>query len=530
MPAIVQRIREAVFPLERDFDVSTVSDVEQLRTLRYLIRAHYANPDHGDDGQTDCPLYYSSIEGLGGDTSQTIARLKTLPKKNAASDYRMIAPFNYVPKMVQTDVSCMINDFKWDRLTIVVDGVKDDELSVLAQTLFVEAEHVDDWSLAGLINCGAARGDCYTRPKPAPWTDLGVEIEEAPPEAVFPFFSAWKKRKVETYRLIYRLRPATPSSDPSASPFRQGVYDIHVERITSRGVEVFRNSEPVIQDDDGNLVSGPHPSGLDELPMVHIPYRDAGDFFGAPAATASIVSAIDDVNVEASNLKSVLQGFGHPILAAYGIPDGGDLRWGRRQVKYISNPDAKLEFVVFKDIGPLLQTIEQKHTALRGMIPQLVIDDVRQGGESGVALAIRLYPYDTYLGLLEKQFTKGIGAIVRIAFKIIGRWPQRGKIEVKIDWGARFPVDIMTRIAQGKAEVDLFGSIPEVLGRIARREGYSEEEVQSILDRVQSQQEADQLARETNAFGGGLLGAARAQQFRAERQAPRRQIGPEGEV
>lgn len=519
--AIVQRLREAaaaVFPQERDYDVSTVTDVEQARTLRYLIRAHYANPDHGDDGQTDCPLYYGSIEGIGGDTERTIARLKSLPKKNAASDYRMISPFNYAPKMVQTDVSCMVNGFKWDRLEVVVDGLKDDELSVLAQGLFVQAEHDDEWSLAGLLNCGAARGDCYTRPKPAPHSELGVQIEDAPPEAVFPFFDAWKKRRVDSYRMIYRIRPAVPSSDPAASPWPSGTYDVHVEHVNQAGVEVYRNGMPVVYDDNGDLVSGPHPSTLDEIPMVHIPYRDAGDFFGAPAAPAGIIAAIDDANVEASNLKSVLQGFGHPILAAYGIPDGGDLKWGRRMVKYISNPDAKLEFVVFKDLDPLLKTIDQKHAALRGMIPQLVIDDVRSGGESGVALAIRLYPYDTYLGQLERQFTKGLGAIVRIALKLVGRWPQRGKVEVKLDWGPRFPVDIMTRLAQGKAEVDLFGPIPEVLARIARREGYPEEEIQSILARVQDQQQADQLARETNAFGGGLLGAARAQQMRTQRQ------------
>lgn len=511
-----------VYALEKTFNVATVTGTEEARRLRYMIRAHYANPGEGDDGKTTCPLYYSSIEGIGGESSLTVASLKDLPKKNADETYRMISPFNVVPMAISRDLSSLMNEFSWDRLEVHIDGEKDDSLSEQAQAILRAAEESGEWTLHDFLYEGASRWDAYTRVSPDPDAETGVRLESVLAEGVYPWFHEWRRKQVQTYRMIYQLLPVQASNDPAYSPPDAGQKDIYVERLTDRETEVFLNNRLIDADDDGRAVSGPHPKQLDEIPLVHVAYRPSGSFFGLGAVNSDIVSAVDDVNVEASNLKNVLLGYGHPILAVFGMIDTPELEWGRRGV--VGFPlGAEAEILAFKDVEPLLKTIEQKWNALRDSVVQFVLDDVRKGSraESGVALRTRLFAYDTYLASVEEQYSKAIHKIIRIALKILGQWPTKGKVQVKTDWGPRFPEDTEQKVKQTESRVKFFGRIPEVLEREAIADGYDAAEVEAILDHAGRTAEAELRNQETAAAGGGVIGASAAERARQERLAAR---------
>lgn len=511
----------------RKFDPSAVSGVELARQTAYMIRAHYANSGHSADGKTDAPLYYSSIEGLGGADGQTVAELKELPRKGADKSFRMIAPFNLVPKACRTDVACMMNDFRWDRLEVVVDGTRDDALTLWAQDFVRESERRRTWTLRGTLWTGASRGDWYARVKADRTFQTGARIDLALPEGVYPVFDTWLESEVRAYRMIYKVLAESMPTGPDQQLQQTGVRETHTERIDAERIDVWKDKVQVLTDDAGNRVSGPH--GLGRIPMVHGAHRDSGEYFGIPAIDDDTIALIDACNVDASNIHNLTHFvFGTPNLFLFGEADDSRFIWGRRAVHGLP-AEARAELLSFEGLPDLLQSLEAKTKALSSQVVQLIIDEIRTSSsqDSGVALAIRLFPFDSYLAQIEQQYTAGIGELVELGLRITGRWPQRGAVEVRLDWGARFPVDIMARLNAAKTQVDLFGPVPELLAELAKREGYPQQLIDAILAHHQERQQTQQMAAQVQALGGGLL-AARAAEERRQQRLLQAGAGPAG--
>lgn len=498
---------------------ATLTAEEEARQLLYLIRHHYACTDCNSDGQTRTPLYYASIEGICGNKTVTLADLKDLPVPNPPADYRMVDLFNVVPKAVRTDVSCLMNEFTFNRLSVKVNGEVDDKLSQLARNILRESEKMKSWSLHGMIFRGASQGDVYVRVRPNKAYKTGVQLDLACAESVVPRLAEWNQRRAESYRSIYSVLdsdvPANMAMFSSASQLKT----TFVEVLDKDGVQVFEDDVAVEKNEQDQLVSGPNPKGLDEPPMVHVAYRDSGEFYGLPAVDGDTVDLIDQANVEAANLRQATMGFGIPNLFLFGASqeDARGFFWGRRGVHGLP-VDGSAKFLQFEGIPELLEILNRYGAVIKDRVVQFVIDDIRSGttGESGIALEYRLFPYSTYLGHVELQLGTGVEDIVRIAFKILGVWPTDADVEVVLDWGSRFPVDTAGRQAQGKGRVELFGRLPEVLEREARQEGYDDKEVKAIVAAVSATNKAEQLAKETAAHGGGLFGATRAEEMRAQ--------------
>lgn len=502
--------------------MATLTAEEEARQLLYLIRHHYACTDCNSDGQTRTPLYYASIEGICGNKTVTLADLKDLPVENPPADYRMVDLFNVVPKAVRTDVSCLMNEFTFDRLSVKVNGQVDDKLSLLARNILRESEKMKSWSLHGMIFRGASQGDVYVRVRPSKDYKTGVQLDLACAESVVPRLAEWNQRRAESYRSIYSVLesdvPANMAMLSSASQLKE----TFVEVLDKDSVQVYQDDVAVEVNEQDDPISGPHPKGLDEPPMVHVAYRDSGEFFGLPAVDGDTVDLIDQGNVEAANLRQVTMAFGMPNLFLFGASqeESKGFFWGRRGVHGLP-VDGSAKFVQFEGIKDLLEILARYGAVIKDRVVQFVIDDIRSGttGESGIALEYRLFPYSTYLGHVELQLGIGIEDIVRIAFKILGKWPKDADVEVVLDWGSRFPVDVAGRLAAGKTRVELFGRLPEVIEHEARQEGYDDKEVKAIVAAVSATNKADQLAKETAAHGGGLFGATRAQELRAQQAA-----------
>lgn len=482
-----------------------LSDIEQIRRLRYLIRAHYASPSVNDDGQTDCPLYYSSIEGIGGATNQTVAALKQLPIPNAPRDYRMVAGCNWVPTIVDYDVGCMINDFKLENCRAVEKSKVSAGLTELLQQILLESEQHCGSSINALLQHGASRGDAYLYPRLDQYIPSGVRVDLAAAEGVFPIISKWNKTEASGYRLVYQVQETDLGGSPESTPVI-GDLKTHVQLVGKNGCAVFVDGK---RDAD---MSGELPPTMDEVPIVHVAHRSCGDFFGVPSADADFIAGIDDLNVAWANLNSVmLYSFGQPAVVITGAT-GSSLPWTRRAVHYLPK-DATVEILAYKELDKLIKVIEEKDKQLRGRAPQLVLLDLRSSSASvtsGAAMLVRLFAYDAYLAGLERQYTKAIDELFRKCAKLLGEYPAHGEVSVKIEWGARFPRDIQDMMKELEQHVKTFGKIRPVIERAARLAGYEESAIDEIVSNAERDNNAEMKGKETAAHGGGATGAVLA--------------------
>lgn len=485
---------------------SGLSDIEQLRRIRYLVRAHYASPSVNDDGQTDCPLYYSSIEGLGGATNATIASLKNLPIMNAPRDYRMVAGCNWVPTIVEYDVGCMINDFKLENCRVYEKDKVSVGLTELLQQILRESEQHCGSSVQSMVQHGASRGDAYLFPRLDAHMPSGLRVDLASAEGVFPIISKWNKAEASGYRLVFQVQDTDLHGDADAQP-SYGEIKTQVQLVSDKESAVFIDGERISD------MSGGFPPTMDECPIVHIAHRFCGDFFGVPSADADFVSGIDDLNVAWANLNSVmLYSFGQPAVIVTGAT-GSSLPWLRRAVHYMPK-DAKVEILAYKELDKLIKVIEEKDKQLRGRAPQLVLLDLRSSSAavtSGAAMLVRLFAYDAYLAGLERQYTKGFDELFRKSAKLLGEMPKHGEVSVRINWGARFPRDIQDMLKELEQHVKTFGKIRPVLERAARQAGYEETAIDAIIANAERDNAAEMQQKETAAHGGGTTGAVLAQ-------------------
>lgn len=521
--AVLSRVGKAfsVSGLRHGLDITALSETETIRQRRYLVRAHRADPSTADDGITDCPLYYSSIEGLGGDTGQTLATLLQLPKKNAPKDYRMVSLANWVPLMCTYDVGSMCNGFTWDGVKVRLNGKLNKKLSKLVRAVFSENHQRGCHTLSGWIHQGASRADAYTRIKRDRHFKSGIRLDLVPAEGVFPLFTPWSDKEVVGYRLVFQgMDVDFDVQHPDEKPVELGQWSQYVELVTRKGTRVFKDGRPVGQR------SSSAPSGLDELPMVHVPYRECDAFFGTPAADSDVVGAIDDLNVAWANLNNVsMQNFGTPVLLLFGVGEKTHIPWGERMVKGLPK-DAKAQILYFEGAEQLLKIIEEKDKVLRARIPQLVLLELRSASSavtSGVALMIRLFAYAGYLEAVEKQFTKGIGDIARISLKLLGEWPADAEVEVDVDWGPRFPQDIREQIDRMKAATESFGKIRPVIEKFAKEMGFNTKEIEAIVENLERENEAEMGKKESAVYGSGVAGATLAGEARKGKLAEKEQ-------
>lgn len=511
-------------------DALTTTEIARQRV--YLIRGHYANPDHSDMGDTTCPLYYASLQGLGGDDSDNIANTKGLPRKNPPADYRMISPFNYVPDMIERDISCMMNGFSLERLKILFDGEEDQEAAEFCRAVIREnasSENGRLFSIRRFLLRAAGRGDDYIRVKPWPDFETGVRLDSVFAEAMFPIFAIWNTGVPIAYRTIFKIEQAKESAiQPEI--METGEYQTYVERVDVEGVTTFIDGKVVNSDDAGHSLTGTHAPGVDEIPCVHFAYRDSGEFFGIPCADGDLVSAMDDANLQASHVNFVnLTTFGLPNLFLYGARlETSEFKWGARGVHTLA-ADAKADLLHFEGLEELIMNVKQRADAVRKRCPQFVIDDTRMTAETGVALAYRLFTYDSYLAQLESTATEALEDLCRLILKTAGQFKAGASFKVELDWGPRFPVDIQARLEQAKTRVALFGMIKEVIAREARAEGYTDEEIAAILAHTERMSQAQVMEREVAAAGGGMIGAQMAAEMR-RKQIQSDAASPPGKV
>lgn len=177
------------------------------------------------------------------------------------------------------------------------------------------------------------------------------------------------------------------------------------------------------------------------------------------------------------------------------------------------------EIMHFEGMADLIGVIKDRAESLRRRVLQFVIDDLRSGAESGISLEYRLFAYSTYLSELEDQGTLFLNDLARIILKTAGKWPADAQVELKVDWGPRFPVDVTARLANAEKRLGLFGKIPETIEKEARAEGYTDDEVEAILANADRTNEASLANQEVMAAGGGIVGANKVDQMRQSRVA-----------
>jgi hypothetical protein len=434
---------------------------------------------------------------------------------------------NCFPMAIRADTACILNEFSWERLQIKVDGKVDEPLSQLARNIVRESVRKKSWTLTRFMVGGGSRGDCYIRPRPDKKFQTGVRWDLCQAEGTHPRLSMWNTSVADSYRFVYSIARDLPS-DVTLFPKAEIPKDDVVEVVSKDGVQVYVNDEPVDIDDEGNRVSGENPKGLEEPAVAHLAYRESDTFYGIPAIDSDSMDLIDEANVAASSLKQVEMSFGQPTLAMIGLnqTEAEAWRWGRRNI--IGIPlEGDMKFVSFENLDQLIQIVQMFPATIRDKVVQFVLKDLQSGntGESGIALEYRLFPYTSYLGPLEGQLRDAIGKALEIALKILKKWPVDAEVEVLLDFGARFPVDVAARLSQTKAQTDVFGKSAELIEELARREKFSDATVKAIVRDVKRDNEAGLQQKETEAHGGGFIGANQALKLREDREKRRAEEG-----
>ena len=450
-----------------------LSPTEKERFLLYIIRSAYYQV--GKDG-----LYLTK---LVGDNPLHEMRKWSIKPEYGNPNYpdHMAGLFNPVPRLVDTDVAALMNEFTPEGITVYQeDGENIDEaLTEKSRNRLIE----NDFYLffQRLWTVAASQADNYVICRPDDTMQNGIRLTTMPGQCVFPVLKPDDRMTEAAFRIAYTVDVG--SFAPGMEMFTESGEVDYLQIITPY------NQQTTL---DGDIVEDmtyeyKHPP---LLPVVHFPFQVYDDYYGFTSFDC-IMEDIDRINYMYSALYQMFRRELEPQILLTGATVGTKgFRLGETHVHEMpegasaTTLDFKLDTAKLTAIKDIIENVKEK-------IPHYSIfrQTASMASLSAESFNVRYGVFLSYEHKLERVQASNISKLINTMNWVAGDITRFRRVDVNL--GPPISPGIVEQLAEVKAEIDTLGTSEVVIEKAVNRLGnYTPEEVEVIKQDYAQMKEA----------------------------------------
>lgn len=187
------------------------------------------------------------------------------------------------------------------------------------------------------------------------------------------------------------------------------------------------------------------------VPFVEVNHIEAGDEFGESTYQMAI-PLLNEVNETASHLARIIKKHSEPQWAVSGA-EGGDLEKSGNNIWYLPQGAKADPLIAGTDIAGILEFVREIRDQVRGALPELSFDDLRQKDQIATAtLELQLMELVLKIKRIRPNYDDGLAKALRMAGLAAG---QMGRSEAVALFDEAFEFDQTRAVLPSDPKTDM---------------------------------------------------------------------------